>query len=229
MRIAIVQSNYIPWKGYYDIINSVDKFVVLDDVQYTRRDWRNRNLIYTSRGLEWLTIPVETKGKFHQRINETRVSGNHWARSHWKKIAANYNKARYFDHFSDIFQETYLKAETLKSLSEINMLFITTINGLLEIGTKITQSNSPESVIEKDERLLSICRKEGAQTYLSGPLARGYIDEQKFKKAGINVEWVDYSGYPEYKQLHMPFRHEVSIIDLLFNTGENAPTYMKKF
>src|SRR5687768_17987150 len=95
-RIAIVQSNYIPWKGYFDLINSVDEFILFDSAQYTRRDWRNRNLVKTSAGPTWLTIPVATKGKFDQRICDTVVSERNWPQQHWKTIAHWYAKATHF-------------------------------------------------------------------------------------------------------------------------------------
>ncbi|MFW5835685.1 MAG: WbqC family protein, partial [bacterium] len=98
-KIAILQSNYIPWKGYFDIINYVDEFIVYDDAQYTRRDWRNRNLIKTPRGLKWLTIPVEVKGKYTQTIYETKIADKNWAEKHWKSIRHNYNEADCFEEF----------------------------------------------------------------------------------------------------------------------------------
>src|SRR5262245_47310638 len=106
-RVAIVQSNYIPWKGYFDLINSVDEFVLFDDVQYTRRDWRNRNKIKTPQGLLWLTIPVEVKGKFQQKIHDTRVSDLRWQTKHWQSIAQAYGKARYFAEYRECFENLY--------------------------------------------------------------------------------------------------------------------------
>src|SRR6476661_5616886 len=99
--IAIVQSNYIPWKGYFDMIRSVDEFILYDDVQYTRRDWRNRNRIKSSHGAQWLTIPVEVKGKYLQKIKETRVSDRLWARNHWRTLCCCYGKAPCFREFKE--------------------------------------------------------------------------------------------------------------------------------
>ena len=109
-KVAILQSNYIPWKGYFDIINLVDEFILYDDMQYTRRDWRNRNQIKTVDGVKWLTIPVDTKGKFFQKINETKVSDHKWAEAHWKAICLNYAKAPYFKTYEPLFEELYRKA-----------------------------------------------------------------------------------------------------------------------
>src|SRR5208283_1807000 len=93
--LAAIQSNYIPWKGYFDIINRVDEFMLYDDAQYTRRDWRNRNKIKTPRGLRWLTIPVRVKGKFHQKICETEISDPGWAAGHWQTLRQNYARAKH--------------------------------------------------------------------------------------------------------------------------------------
>ena len=108
-KVAILQSNYIPWKGYFDIINMVDEFILYDDMQYTRRDWRNRNQIKTVDGVKWLTIPVESKGKFFQKINETKVSSSKWAQEHWKAICLNYAKAPYFKTYEPLFADIYKK------------------------------------------------------------------------------------------------------------------------
>jgi WbqC-like protein family len=225
-RTAILQSNYIPWKGYFDIINHVDHFIILDEVQYTKNDWRNRNRIKTSQGLQWLTIPV-----FHQlsqRIDETRTTDQSWRLKHWTALSQSYSKAPYFKTCRDKVRETYLgSTETL--LSKINFSFITLITELLEIPTQISWSTELGTIPGKTQRLVDLCQKTGAQEYLSGPAAKGYLDESLFKEAGISVRWMDYSGYPEYSQLHPPFEHAVSIFDLIFNQGPHAANYMKSF
>ena len=226
--IAILQSSYIPWKGYFDIIQSVDEFVLYDDAQFTRRDWRNRNRIKTKDGLKWLTIPVEGKGKLTQRIRDTRISHKGWAVKHWKSIYNNYSKAEYFKHYRELFEELYLGCEE-DFLSPVNFRFITAINRALGIETRISRSsefNLPEG---RNERLLSLCRGTGATKLLSGPAAQVYLDTSSFQREGIEVEWMDYSGYPEYHQMFPPFEHQVTILDLLFNEGPNAKTFMKSF
>src|SRR5712692_7324529 len=122
-RVAIVQSNYIPWKGYFDIINQVDEFILYDDRQYTRRDWRNRNLIKTPNGLLWLTIPVRVKGRYEQRIDETTISDPEWAQRHWKSISHTYTSAPYFDHLRDDFAALYA-ASIEEHLSAVNRRFL---------------------------------------------------------------------------------------------------------
>lgn len=227
-RIAILQSNYIPWKGYFDLINMVDEFVLYDDMQYTRRDWRNRNKIKTSQGLKWLTIPVDVKGKYFQTINETKVSDKDWAKNHWQQIKQNYSKAKYFKDYKDVFENLYLNCQE-EYLSHINYKFITTINEILEIKTKIRCSSEFELINGQTEKLLCICKDCNADVYLSGPAAKDYFDEDLAKRENIQVEWMDYSGYKEYDQLFPPFEHGVSILDLIFNEGLNAPKFMKSF
>ena len=229
-KVAILQSNYIPWKGYFDLINIVDEFIIYDDVQYTRRDWRNRNIIKTTKGLLYLTIPVMSKGNYFQKINETKISDPNWGKNHWKTIYINYSKAPYFKDYKELFEELYLNNDE-KYLSKINYKFIFEINKLLNIKTKISWSDNYEyqQETEKTEKLISLCKLVGADEYLSGPSAGNYIQEDSFKKENIKLTWVDYSDYTEYNQLHPPFEHGVSILDLIFNTGKDAASYMKSF
>ncbi len=229
-KVAVIQPNYIPWKGYFDIINSVDIFVLYDDVQYTRRDWRNRNKIKTPQGLSWLTVPVKAKGTYSKaRINEIYIDGMKWREKHWKAIKLNYAKAKFFNTYKDFFEHLYMDEYLPGKLSEINKIFIEKINKILNIKTPIVFSSTFEITGSKSERLLQLCKKLDAGIYLSGPSAKVYLDEQLFNEHGIKVEWMDYNGYPEYPQLYPPFVHEVSIIDLILNTGHNAKMYMKSF
>jgi hypothetical protein len=225
-KIIITQSNYIPWKGYFDNINFVDKFVVFDDMQYTKRDWRNRNQIKTPQGLLWLTIPVEVKGKYFQKINETKVSDKKWGDKHWKTIIANYSKAPYFKNYKDIFEDLY-RNESLNNLTTINISFIKAINSILNIKTKIIDSREFELIEGKTERLVDICKKCNATDYYTGPAAKNYMDEQLFFNENININYFDYSGYKEYSQLFGDFTHYVTILDLIFNIGPNATKYLK--
>ncbi len=227
-KAAIVQSNYVPWKGYFDLINLVDEFILLDDVQYTRRDWRNRNRIKTSHGLLWLTIPVHVKGNYHQKIRDVQIVDPRWGRRHWKSILTSYSGAHYFPDYRETFEGLYLGSDE-RFLSEINYRFLVAFCGLLGISTKISWSMDYRPIEGKTERLISFCKQAGATEYLSGPSARGYIDEALFRQEGIAIRYMDYSGYREYNQLFPPFEHRVSIIDLIFNEGPNAPKYMKSF
>lgn len=228
-KIAILQSNYIPWKGYFDIINMVDEFILYDDMQYTRRDWRNRNKIVTPNGLLWLSIPVENKGKFYQKINETKVVDKQWIDSHWRSIQLNYSRARYFDEYAEQIKGIYERCREEKFLSMINYKFIRGICDILGIKTQITWSSDYKLVDGKTERLIGLVKEAKGDYYLSGPAARDYIDDNLFKQANIKLDWMDYSGYPEYHQLFNGFEHGVSVLDLIFNEGINAVKFMKSF
>jgi len=229
-RIAILQSNYIPWKGYFDLINCVDEFVLYDDMQYTVDDWRNRNRIKTKQGVQWLTIPVSKKGHLSKKTSEIKVVDERWARKHWASLANAYAKSAYFKEYAECFEALYLhKASKLEYLSEVNYLFMSEIINTLGISTKIRWSSEFELGEGKTERLVNICTQAGADVYFSGPAARDYLDQEIFRREGINIEWMDYSNYPEYKQPHGDFEHAVSIIDLIFNTGSEAVRYLKSF
>ena len=224
-KIAILQSNYIPWKGYFDIIGSVDEFVLYDDMQYTKNDWRNRNKIKTQNGLQWLSIPVRQES-LHQKINETHITDAKWNVNHWRSISQSYAKAPHFKAYKERFEALYMSA-TQEGISEINRHFIDAMCDMLGIKTRIRDSREFVLAEGKSERLLALCQELGATTYLSGPAARDYLDESIFEAAGIAVEWMDYSGYPEYHQLFPPFEHGVSVVDLILNEGENAKNFIK--
>lgn len=227
-KLIITQSNYIPWKGYFDAIKMVDEVILYDDMQYTKRDWRNRNQIKTPQGLLWLSIPVDVKGKFFQSIKETKISDQNWNEKHWKTILMNYSKAPFFKDFKDEFEDLFLGCQE-EYLSLINLRFISRINRILGIQTSIRFSSDFELVEGKTERLVDLCKKVGATDYYSGPAARNYMDENIFDMENINVHYLDYANYPEYPQLFPPFVHAVSILDLIFNTGQDAFKYMTNF
>jgi hypothetical protein len=223
--VAILQSNYIPWKGYFDLIGRVDEFILFDDMQFTRRDWRNRNKIKTASGPAWLTIPVQVKGKYFQRIDETEVADASWAPAHWNTIRCNYARARHFGAYKSLFEELFLGC-TERYLSRINHRFLTALCSLLEIRTAITWSTDYRSTEGKTERLVHLCRQAGASEYLSGPSAKGYIEPALFESAGITLSYMEYTGYAEYSQLFPPFDHYVSVIDLIFNEGPDAARFL---
>lgn len=227
-KVAILQSNYIPWKGYFDMINYVDEFILYDDMQYTKRDWRNRNKIKTANGLKWLSIPVEVKGKFNQKINVTKIADPNWNCKHFDALKYNYRTAKFYSHVIDMVKSWYQECSS-EYLSEVNYYFLNKINENLGIDTKISWSSDYILIDGKSERLLDLCKQAKATEYISGPAAQDYLDESMFLNEGIKVEWMDYSGYPEYNQLYPPFEHGVSILDLIFNEGPNACMYMKSF
>lgn len=224
-RVAILQSNYIPWKGYFDIIHDVDEFVFHDDLQYTKQDWRNRNLIKTPAGTEWLTIPVGTSEK--RKICEVELpAGSSWARDHWRKLLSSYETAPYLDLYAPVFENVYLKA-SWRTLSELNQHLIRTIaRDILGIRAEFHDSRELNLRSSKQDRVLDILEKIDASAYVSGPSAKSYIDPRAFAARGIDLIWKDYAGYPEYPQVHPPFVHQVTILDLLFHAGPRAPWYI---
>jgi WbqC-like protein family len=221
-----MQSNYIPWKGYFDLIAMVDELILLDDVQYTKRDWRNRNRIKTPAGPRWLTIPVR-RAPLGQRIDETEVADPGWASRHWRALQGNYARAPFFEEVSAVLEPIYLGfGEQL--LSNVNRLLIEAVCGMLGVRTRLRWSTDyGPTPTGRNERLIDLCRQAGATRYLTVPGTRAYLDEGAFEKAGIAVDWMDYSGYPEYPQLHGAFEHRVSVLDLLMSTGGEAPRYLK--
>lgn len=225
-KVAISQSNYIPWKGYFDLIAAVDEFIIYDDTQYTRRDWRNRNIIKTPQGLQWLTVPVAGKGRYLQKICETQILGSSWARNHWKSLAHNYSRSQYFEEVASWLEPIYI-AETFTDLSTLNLRFIKSICEYLAIDTLITRSSSYESCDGRSERLADLCLQANGSEYISGPAAKNYINKQKFSDLGIKLTWFDYAGYTIYPQLWGGFIHGVTVLDLLFNCGKNSPRYMR--
>jgi hypothetical protein len=225
-KIAILQSNYIPWKGYFDLIAAVDEFIIFDDMQYTRRDWRNRNQIKTPNGPQWLTVPVLVKGKFNQKIKDTEIDGSSWTLVHWKSLSQNYRRASHFDEIAAWLEPLYL-VESYRSLSQLNRRLMEAICDYLGIRTRMTNSWDYDLIDGKTERLADLCKQAGGAEYISGPSARGYIDEYVFTDHDIKLSWFDYSDYPEYPQLWGEFTHHVTILDLLFNCGKDAPRYMR--
>ncbi len=219
------QSNYIPWKGYFDLIAAVDEFILGDNAKYTHFDWRNRNRIKTPQGVKWLTVPVKTKGKSLQRIWEAEIAGTAWAEDHWEILSRNYRRAPHFHTIADLIEPYYRRS--YRYLFDLNRTLIEAVCGFLGIGTKLSNSWDYQLTGGKTERLANLCIQAGATEYISGPAAKAYIDPAVFDAAGVQLTWFDYSGYPEYPQLWGEFEHAVSILDLLFNSGTEAPRLMK--
>lgn len=225
-KVAVVQSNYIPWKGYFDLIAAVDEFVLYDDMQYTRRDWRNRNRIKTPQGLQWLTVPVKVRGKYLQAIKDTEIDGEAWATAHWKALSINYRKAPYFEEVA-AFVEPLYRAGNYETLSRLNERFIRAICSYLGIGTTITRSSDYELVEGKSERLADIVRQAGGSIYVSGPAAKAYLEDEPFRERSLSITWFAYPTYPEYPQLWGGFEHAVTVLDLMFNCGASSVGYMR--
>jgi hypothetical protein len=230
-RVAILQSSYIPWKGYFDMIQQVDEFVLFDDVQFTRRDWRTRNKIKTPTGLQWLSIPVKHRENHQasdnaQLICDVEIVDPNWAERHWDLIKRNYVDSPFWSDYCKPVQQLYETVRAEKMLSKVNYSFLIGIAKLLHINTRITWSMDYHAQGRKTDRLLDILLQTGATHYLSGPSAKSYIVAEKFADANIHLEWMSYN-YPEYPQLFPPFEHGVSVLDLVFNVGECFAGYMR--
>jgi len=223
-NVAILQSNYIPWKGYFDIIRRVDLFVFHDDLRYTKQDWRNRNRIKTPGGTKWLTIPCGSDQR--RRICDVAPRDPDWQLHHWRSIVASYTKAPYFDHYKDFFEDFYTR-RPWGNLSELNRHLIEHVcREWLQTTTPFDDSRNYGLTETRGARVLELLEKVGATDYLSGPRGKGYLEEAEFVKRGISLSWMDYSEYPEYEQLYPPFEHNVSIIDLLFSVGPDVKRFM---
>lgn len=223
-RVAIIQSSYIPWKGFFDIIHDVDEFVFLDNVQFTPRDWRSRNRIKTREGLLWLTVPAGADR--NRRICDVRLEDHGWQDKHWKSLTHSYGKTPHFAFYRPFFEEIYLGREWT-SLSELNQHMTRSISTeLLGLSPRFRDSRELDPEGAKLDLILDLVRKTGATEYVSGPAARDYIDASRFAEAGVTLTYKDYTGYPEYPQPHPPFEHAVSALDLLFSVGPDAPHYI---
>lgn len=221
-RVAVLQSNYLPWKGYFDIIHRVDICVIYDDVQYTKNDWRNRNRIVTANGLQWLTVPVGDS--ISRLIKGVTIPRHQWQEKHWKSIVQAYSKSPYFHLYREELREVYLDS-IWHSLSELNLSLMRFVCRSLGIKTEFRDSGEFDLSGEKSERLLNLLSQIGAHEYISGPAAKGYLDSSAFHSADIAVEYMQYK-YPSYPQRFEPFTHEVSAIDLLFAVGRDAGEFI---
>jgi hypothetical protein len=226
-KVASIQSSYIPWKGYFDVIRNVDLFIFYDNAQFTIQDWRSRNCIKTPQGKKWLTIPCGHNIK--RKIYEVNLNDNNWQRSHFDIIKQNYKKAPYYWKYAPFLQEIYL-SRPWKNLSDFNQYVTKKIaTELLGVNTIFEDSRSYDIHSSKADGVKELIEKCGADIYLMGPAAKAYLNDNFIKTIKVKFVWMDYSNYPEYNQLYPPFEHYVSIIDLILNEGDNAINFMKSF
>jgi hypothetical protein len=219
LTVVVLQSNYLPWKGYFDLINDSDVFVFYDDVQFTKNDWRNRNRIKTAAGAGWLSVPVG--GNIRRQICEVELKDRGWQVRHWEALMRHYAEAPYFSRYEEFFRDVYLTRQWTM-LSELNHYLIRSICGFLGIETMFEDSRKYRLEGTGSDRLLGLLKKMGAAHYVTGPSAVRYLDEPAFAEAGIEVIYKSYEGYPEYPQFFPPFEHAVSIVDTLFQLGPDA-------
>jgi hypothetical protein len=217
MRVVVLQSNYLPWKGYFDLIQNADVFVFYDEVQYTKNDWRNRNRICSKNGVHWLTIPI-SRDAVKLKISEVCLPEARWQEDHFRTVQQSYKPARFFHQIEPLLHDFY-KARRWTRLSELNRHCTESIARLLGIATRFLDSKDFNLDGDRVERLVSLLRQIGATEYLSGPSARDYLagSERLFEQAGLRLLFKSYEGYPEYPQLHAPFHHAVTILDVLAN------------
>ena len=224
MKVGIIQSSYIPWRGYFDFINSVDVFVWFDDVKFTRRDWRSRNKIKTAAGPKWLTVPV----RFHDEspnIDQTRIDySQDWRLSHLAQIHAAYRTASFYRDYIETFKAILLQDH--ETISSLNIALNTWILECLGIRTRTVLASALHARGNKTDRLIDLLVKLGASSYLSGPSAEDYLDAEKFRERNVSLFLKTYE-YPEYPQLWGAFEPAVSVLDLLFNVGPKAITYCR--
>ena len=223
-KVAILQSNYIPWKGYFDLIAAVDELILYDDAQFTKNDWRNRNQIKTPQGVQWLTVPVGQN--ISRRIRDVDLPNNRWQTKHWKTLESNYCRASFFKEVAEIFKPLYMEFRHTH-LSALNRKLTESVCAYLGITTNISNSWDYQLIEGKSEKLADLCAQAGASEYISGPAAKRYLEDSVFTKRGIKLTWFEYSGYREYPQLWGEFTHGVTILDLLFNCGKDASRYMR--
>jgi hypothetical protein len=228
LRAVIIQTNYVPWKGYFDLLSRADVVVYFDSVQSTKNDWRNRNRIKTHGGVGWLTIPIRHSNQL--RIRDVTIGSNNWHEKHLRTIAQSYARAPYARDLLPAISGWYDGAAPLTRLSAVNRLFLDRVCEQLGISptfidVETVLADHEHDALDPTARLVEICRRLGASAYLSGPAASDYLDQSRFAEAGIELEWFNYEGYAEYPQLHGEFRHDVSILDLLLMTGPQARTY----
>lgn len=222
--VVVLQSNYIPWKGYFDLINEADLFIFYDDNQYTKRDWRHRNKIKASSGPEWIIVPAGSDTD--RLICEVEIKDSTWQQKHWKTLLQNYRNCPHFERYRHFFEDFYL-GRSWTNLSEMNHYLIQNIaTDFLGMRTVFKDSRGFKLSGQKQDRLLDLVVKAETDRYISGPAAKCYIEPERFSAAGIELVWKDYSGYPQYPQRFPPFEHGVTILDLLFNVGPDAPWYI---
>lgn len=224
--VAMLQSNYIPWKGVFDLIHRVDVFVFYDDVQYTKKDWRSRNYIPTKNGPLMLSVPVITKGKFDQLVCEAQIDpASDWQQKHLRTLELNYSKAPYFERYQPLLQDFYVDHQW-ENLSQMNVYMTKVIAKELGITTEFVYGPDLDCHGNKNgEKVIKICQKLGCDSFINGPASKAFMDESLFQEAGVQLSYMTYQ-YPKYKQRVYPFNHQVSVLDLLFNEGPNAPYYI---
>jgi len=226
MKAVILQPMYLPWMGYFDLIDKSDIFVFFDDVQFRSRSWQQRNKIKIPQGWIWLTVPISRASGSRIKINEMKIdNSSNWKKKHIESIRYNYGKAPFFQEYMDFLGEIY--SQDWEYLGDLNIALVKGITAILRLETKFIRSSGLGVEGVKTDHLINISKKVGADEYISGPAAKDYIEVDKFRKAGIKLYWHEFH-HPSYPQLYEDFMPYMSVIDLLFNTGEDAINYIRE-
>ena len=224
LKVTVLQSNYLPWIGYFDLIKHSDVCVFYDDVQFTKNDWRNRNHILSKNGLEWITVPVGQS--IHRKICEVTIADSLWQEKHHHKILQNYGVNRE-DSFSNNLLNSIYQETKWNNLSSLNQETIKLIAGkYLKIKTTFESSIDYNLQGKGESRLISLLTQMNATHYLSGPAGTNYLNPNNFTAAGISLEYFTYPDYPQYDQIYKPFQPKVSVVDLLLSIGDRACDYL---
>jgi hypothetical protein len=218
MLITIHQPQYLPWLGYLDKIDKADVFVLLDNVQFKKNEWQNRNRIKTAQGCQWITVPVLYR--LPEKINEVRINNKtNWSRKHLQALITNYSKSTYFDNYKSFFEDIF--SRSWDRLVDINIEIIKFLISALELKTRLVMASDLKLREEPTERLIDICKTLNGNKYLAGKDGNKYMNLELFDKEGIEVIFHDFK-HPVYNQLFGDFEPYLSAIDLLFNCGDNS-------
>ena len=225
MIVSIHQPQYLPWLGYFSKIDRSDTFIFLDNVQFKKNEWQNRNRIRTAEGWQWITVPV--LHKFLQKISEVEINNTvQWNKKHLNALITNYSKAPFFKEYIGFFEQAY--AQDWKYLVDINIHIIQNLVKLMGIpNKKLILASKFESREGPNERLVDLCGQVGGDIYLSGKDGAQYMDLDIFEKEGIKIIFQDYK-HPQYPQLFGSFEPYISILDLLFNCGPESLSILRK-
>lgn len=220
-RVAIMQPTYLPWSGYFGLMQAVDVFIFLDSVQFAKRSWQQRNQIKTASGAQWLSVPVSTKGKRDQLITEVEVDKSaNFALAHRKSIEMSYSKAPFFKAYADEFLP-FLENPSPR-LADLTIDLSLRLKSLLGIKTQVLRASELNGSGAKADLLASLCQQIGATSYISPPGSREYLEaSDAFAKIDVPVHYFEFK-HPEYPQLSGEFLPYMSSIDMLFNCGDRS-------
>jgi hypothetical protein len=229
MILAVHQPQYIPWLGYFDKIRKSDAFVFLDKVQYKGREFQNRNKIRTKDGWIWLSVPVVAKGLGRQEIYDVKVDNSFgWQKEHLASLRAWYGRSEFFEKHFPFFEELYGKE--WESLSDLSVSIIMYMLKELSISTPLYFESKLDIKSKKTDRIIEICGKLKADTYLSGIGGKEYLEEGRFAEAGLKLAYQEFK-HPVYRQQFMKDKDDfipyMSTLDLLFNEGPRSKELLK--